>query len=413
MTNDHDGSSIDLEKQLVRYMVERRITRRALLERMAALGATAALAPIIAACTSAATAAPSPTGTPVASPSAAGTASPSAAVATESAPPTPVPVPEKELFVYNWADYIGPDVQKDFEKKYGIKVKYAQFPDGDTQLAKIRSNGKGGGYDITYAYSADIPGLVTDGVLQPVNKSLIPNIANLGAEWADPGYDKGNAHSVPYMWWTTGYAWNPDKIKDDLTSWTALWDDRFAGHINMLDDNREVFAVAAYRLGLGINSTADADLDAELALLKQQKPLVRTYNTDDIGQLTGGQAWITHAWSGDYFQMLTDKPKTKYVVPSEGAVRGSDAMVVLSGAPHPVAANLWIDFNLDAKVSAANSNAIGYMGPNAAAQQFISSDILEDPAVNPAKATLDKLTELLDLGADLKKITDRWLSLKS
>jgi spermidine/putrescine transport system substrate-binding protein len=412
MTTDHDGSSIDLEKQLVRYMVERRITRRQLLERIAAVGATAALAPIIAACTSAATAAPA-TGTPTSAPTVAGGASPSTAVATESAPPSPVPVPEKELFVYNWADYIGPDVQAEFEKKYNIKVKYAQFPDGDTQLAKIRSDGKGGGYDITYAYSADIPGLIKDGVVQAVNKGLISNIANLGAEWANPGYDPNNDHSVPYMWWTTGYAWNPSKITDDLTSWSALWDDRFKGHINMLDDDRECFAVAAYKLGLDINSTADADLDAELAQLKLQKPLVRTYNTDDIGQLTGGQAWITHAWSGDYFQMLSDKPKTKYVVPSEGAVRGSDAMVVMSGAPHPVAANLWIDFNLDAKVSAENSNAIGYMGPNAAAQQYISSDILEDPAVNPAKAVLDKLTELLDLGADLKKVTDRWLTLKS
>jgi len=412
MTTDHDGSSIDLEKQLVRYMVERRITRRQLLERIAAVGATAALAPIIAACTSAATAAPA-TGTPAPAPTTAGSAPPSTAIATESAPPTPVPVPEKELFVYNWADYIGPDVQSEFEQKYGIKVKYAQFPDADTQLAKIRSDGKGGGYDITYAYSADIPGLIKDGVLQAVNKGLIPNVANLGAEWVNPGYDTNNDHSVPYMWWTTGYAWNPSKITDDLTSWNALWDERYKGHINMLDDNRECFAVAAFKLGLDINSTADADLDAELAQLKTQKPLVRTYNTDDIGQLTGGQAWITHAWSGDYFQMLSDKPKTKYVVPSEGAVRGSDAMVIMSGAPHPVAANLWIDFNLDAKVSAANSNAIGYMGPNAAAQAFISPDILDDPAVNPAKAVLAKLTELLDLGADLKKVTDRWLTLKS
>ena len=411
MTHEHDGSSIDLERELVRYMMERRITRRQLLERIAAVGAAAALAPVVAACTTAATAAPSATATPGATPSAA--AASATAIATESAPPTPVPTPETQLFVYNWADYIGPDVQKQFEAKYKIKVRYSEFPDGDTQLAKIRSDGKGGGYDITYAYSADIPGLIKDGVIRSLDKSLIPNAVNLGAEWVNPGYDPNNDHSLPYMWWTTGYAWNPDKIKDDLTSWAALWDARYKGHINMLDDNRECFAVAAYRLGLDINSTADADLDAELGLLEQQKPLVRTYNTDDIGQLTGGQAWITHAWSGDYFQMLTDKPKTKYVVPVEGAVRGSDAMVIMSGAPHPVAANLWIDFNLDAKVSAANSNAIGYMGPNAAAQQYISPDILNDPAVNPAKAVLAKLTELLDLGADLKKITDRWLTLKS
>lgn len=410
MTHEHDGSSIDHERELVRYMAQRRMTRRQLLERMAAVGATAALAPIVAACAGAAT--PSPSSAPPATPAPSlAVASPSV-VATETAPPTPVPTPEKELFVYNWADYLGPDIPKQFEDKYGIKITYDEFPDADTQLAKLRSDGKGGGYDVSYPASTDVPGLVKDGIIQALDLSLIPNAKNLGPDWTNPGYDAGNAHSMPYMWWTTGYAWNPDKIKGDLTSWTALWDDTYKGHINMLDDDRECFAVAAFRLRLSPNTTDDGELDQILGLLQQQHPLVRTYNTDDIGQLTGGQAWITHAWSGDYFQMLTAKPKTKYVVPTEGAVRGSDTMVVMSGAPHPVAANLWIDYNLDAKVSAANSNAIGYMGPNQAAQAFIDPSITGNPAVNPATAIQDKLTELLDLGTNLDKYTERWNTLK-
>jgi spermidine/putrescine-binding protein len=86
-------------------------------------------------------------------------------------------------------------------------------------------------------------------------------------------------------------------------------------------------------------------------------------------------------------------------------------MVVLSGAPHPIAANMWINFNLDAHVSAANTNFIGYMGPNAAAMQYIDKTILEDPTVNPDIAVLDKLVELLDLGADLDMYTQRWNAL--
>jgi spermidine/putrescine-binding protein len=175
-----------------------------------------------------------------------------------------------------------------------------------------------------------------------------------------------------------------------------------------------VFAVGAYRLGLSPNTVVDTELDQILAILEQQKPLVRTYDTDDIGELTSGQVWITHAWSGDYFQMLSDKPKTKFVVPAEGAIRGSDTMVILSGAPHPIAANLWINYNLDAMVSAKNSNFSGYMGPNAAAQQYIDPDILNDPAVNPDKAVLAKLVELAFLqSADLDKYTQRWNQLKA
>ena len=122
---------------------------------------------------------------------------------------------------------------------------------------------------------------------------------------------------------------------------------------------------------------------------------------------------ITHAWSGDVYQMTTDLPSVKYVIPKEGAVRGSDTMIITSGAPHPIAANMWINFNLDAEVSAANTNYIGYMGPNEAAMQYISPEILADPTVNPDIALLDKLVELLDLGVDDEKYVQRWNALKA
>jgi spermidine/putrescine-binding protein len=142
--------------------------------------------------------------------------------------------------------------------------------------------------------------------------------------------------------------------------------------------------------------------------------LLRKYTDDDIGDMTSGQLWISHAWSGDWVQMTYDKPDIKYVIPTEGAVRGSDTMVVLSGAQHPVAANLWINFNLDAQVSAANSNYIGYLGPNAAAQTLIDPTLLANPNLNPAAAVFDKLTELIQLeGANLDKYTQRWNALRA
>lgn len=410
MTQDTRGP-IPFEQALADYLVEQRITRRQLLERMAVLGAAAALAPIIAACSGGGPS-PSPS-TAAAAPSSPGSseaaASPSPTVA-----PTPIPSPESDLYIYNWDAYIGDKTQAEFEQKYGIKVKYDKFPDADTQMAKLRSDGKGGGYDLSYPASTEIASLAADGVIAALDKSLIPNVANLGPDWTNPPYDPGNKYSIPNYWWTTGYAWNPDKVSGNLTSWATLWEQALGGHLSMLDDSREVFAVAAFRLGLDPNTKDPADLDKMLALLEQQKPLLRKFTQDDIGDLTGGQVWLTHAWSGDWWQMLTDKPKTKYVIPSEGAVRGSDTMVVLSGAPHPIAAHLWIDFNLDAQVSAANSNYIGYMGPNAAAQQYITKDILGDPRLNPAQAVLDKLVELAYLApSDLDQYTRRWNQLRA
>jgi len=398
----------DLERELYRYMLERRMTRRMLLEQIAKVGAFAALAPIIAACAG-------PAASASASPSAAAPSSapsPSTAEATATPEPTPVPSPESELFIYNWDGYIGETTQKDFEDKYGIRVKYDKFPDASTQITKIRSDGAGAGYDLTYPASTDVGPLARDGVISAIDHSLIPNLKNLGPTWVDPAYDPGNKNSVPNYWWTTGIAWDPAKVKEDVTSWAALWDEKYKGKLGMLSDQQEVFAAGGFRLGYPANTTDDAQLDAILDLLKTQKPLLRRYTEDDIGDFTSGQLWMTQAWSGDWVQMTYEKENAKYVIPSEGAIRGSDTMVVLSGAKHPIAAHLWIDFNLDAKVSAATSNYIGYMGPNAAAQEFIDPAILSNPNLNPDAGVYADLAELVTLeGEDLDKYTQRWLEL--
>ena len=408
MIDQHDGPTPDLERELVRYLAEHRISRRLLLERIGALGAVAALAPIIAACSSAASSAPSAS----AEPSMAGTTPPSSEpTASASAAPTPAPTPESELSIFNWADYMGEDVVPSFESRYGVKVTYDFFDNYDTMYAKIGQNG--GGYDLTFPTSVDIPALLQRNLVQPLDLSLIPNIVNLAPEWADPGYDPGNAHSIPYMWWTTGIAYDTAKIKDELTSWSALWDPKYDRHIAMLDDEREAFAAALFRLGKNPNTTDDADLDAALDLLRQQKPLLRTYTTDDIGVLSSGDAWIAHAWGSDVYQVQSERDTVVFYIPEEGGVRGSDTAVLLANAKHPIAAQLFMNHLLDAQVSASNTNYIGYMGPNAAAKAYIDPDILADPTVNPDQAVISKLAELLDLGADLEKYSKRWNELKA
>jgi spermidine/putrescine transport system substrate-binding protein len=412
MTRHDDDRADDLERTLLRVMAEQRLTRRVLLERMGKLGAGVALAPIAAACASTGTSAqPSAAAPSAAPPSTAPSAPPASAAAAPSAEPTPQPSPEGELNVYNWADYMGEDVIPSFEDKYGVKVTQEFFDNYDTMYAKIGQNG--GGYDVTFPTSVDIPAMLQRGLVQPLDLGLIPNVVNLAPEWADPGYDPGNAHSVPYMWWTTGVAYDSDKIKEAPTSWSALWDPTYDKHIAMLDDSREAFAAALFLLGKDPNTTNDADLDAALAKLQEQKPLLRTYTTDDIGVLSSGDAWIAHAWGSDVYQVQSERPSVKFYIPAEGGVRGSDTAVLLAGAKHPIAAQLFLNHLLDAQVAASNTNYIGYMGPNAAAKAYISPDILADPTVNPDAAVIDKLAELLDLGADLEKYSSRWETLKA
>ena len=370
------------------------ITRRSMLRGMAGLGAVAATGGIAAACgvrTEPPTQAPATTA--------------------PSAEPTPVPSPEAELFVYNWAEYIGKKTIRNFEDATGIKVVYDFFDNASTMTAKISSGNSG--YDVTFPNSVNIKGLREQGLIQPLDHSLLPNLVNLGAEWSDPGYDPGNATSVPYMWWTTGVAYDKKKVNGTPTSWEILWDPQYAGKLAMLDDYREVFAAALFRLGYDVNTTDDAQLDAALALLQEQKPLLRTYSTDDIGVLSSGDAWIMHAWGADVYQVQTERPSVTYFLPSEGGIRGSDTMVLLANAQHPIAAHMFMNYMLDAEVAADNTNYIGYMGPNEAAKQFIDPVILADPTVNPDAATIEALQELLDLGEDEVKYQDRYNILRT
>jgi spermidine/putrescine-binding protein len=383
----------------------RPLSRRTLLRGMAGVGGAAAFGPVLAACSSSSsTPSPEPTSAPPAS-------SAASAAPTPEPTATPQPTPEGELYGYNWADYIGENTIQSFQDKYGIKVTYDFFDSAETLTAKITTGNSG--YDVTFPTSTYIKGYLDQGFIQPLDLSLIPNAVNLGAEWQNPGYDPGNAHSMPYMWWTTGVAYDTAQVKQDLTSWSALWDPQWKGKMAMLDDVREVFAAALIRLGYDINTTDDAKLDEALAMLQQQKPLLRTYTTDDIGVLSTGDVWVMHAWGADVYQVQSERDTVVYYIPEEGGVRGSDTMVLLAGAQHPIAAHLFINYMLDAQISADNTNYIGYMGPNEAAKQFIDPSILGDPTVNPDAATVSKLQEILDLGANEEKYTSRYTKLRA
>ena len=400
---ERNVSGISFNEALEQKLTQAHWSRREFLARVAAFGATAALTQLLVAC-----------GQGGASPTAA-QPTPTATTTAEAAPtaaPTPVPTPESELFVYNWDSYIGEETVAKFEDKYGIKVKYDNFPDESTQITKIGKDG--GGYDVSYPASTWMPSFIADGVVRPLDHSLIPNLKNLLAAWQSPGYDPGNQYSVPNAWWTTGYAWDPRDIKGALTSWAELWDPSRDNRIEMLDDLRECFAAGAFRLSLSPNTTDLAELDQILQLLEDQKPLVRKYTTDHINDMINGVVDMAHCWSGDWVQMMYEKPRIKYVIPSEGSIKGNDVMVVFSGAQHPIAAHLWIDFNLDADISAANTNWIGYMGPNEAALPKIESYIRDEPLLNPPPEELAELIELQYLEpADLAKYSDSWNALQA
>jgi spermidine/putrescine transport system substrate-binding protein len=395
------GMSFDAA--LGQRLAEARWTRREFMARVAAFGLTAALTQLLVACGRAGS---SGTPTPATPPPA--TTGPSVAATTApSVAPTPVPEPEAELNVYNWLDYIGEGVIESFEDKYPVKVNYELFDDIYAAYEKLGDDGNG--YDVSFPIGVDVPAFREAGTLMKLDHSLIPNLVNLGPEWTNPGYDPGNQYSVPYVWWTTGIGYDTRRMEEVPTSSNVLWDPRYDNHISLMDDYAETMGLTLIQLGHSANTTDTTQLDQAIARLTEGKPLVRTWTNDTIAAMTGGDIWVGMIWGSDLYQISLENENIAYFIPEEGGVRGSDTMAIYSGAEHPIAAHLFINHMLDAQVSAANTNYIGYMGPNLAAQEFIEEYILEDPAVNPDKAVLDKLEELLDLPNEVDELyLDRW-----
>jgi hypothetical protein len=248
MTQRPDEQDVDIEQALVRYMVERRITRRMLLEQSGKVGAFAALAPIIAACTSAAASA-APSQAPLPRPRAHDRPDSRGDRGTHRHPePTPVPDAREAAEHLQLGRVHRRDDAAGLREEVRDQGQLRQVPDASTQITKIRSDGKGGGYDLTYPASTDVAPLARDGVIAALDLSLIPNIKNLGPAWKDPPTTRATGIRSPT---TGGRPGSPGtRTRSRRTSRADCPVGRgVQGQDGMLSDQQEVFAAGAFRLG--------------------------------------------------------------------------------------------------------------------------------------------------------------------
>jgi spermidine/putrescine transport system substrate-binding protein len=183
----------------------------------------------------------------------------------------------------------------------------------------------------------------------------------------------------------------------------------------MLNDVRETFASALYRLGYSPNTTDEAQLDEATQMLKEQKPLVRGYfgSPEARDLVVGGDLALTLVYSGDAFTGIAENEKLAYVIPEEGATRWTDNMAIPKGATHPDVAHEFINYILEPKVGAALSNYTGYGTPNEAALPMIDPAYRDDPQVYPPPKIFDKLSVLKDLGEGTREYERRFTEIKS
>ena len=321
------------------------------------------------------------------------------------------PATEKTLNVYIWSEYLPQSVIDDFAAKTGIKVSVSLFSRNEELLAKLQSGTAD--YDVVVPSDYMVHRLIRQKLVQPLDRSKLKGLENLDPNFLDQKFDPGNQYSLPYVWGTTGIAYNKKQVKGPVDSWAVLFDSQYERKVLMLDDPRECFAAALRAIGKDASSTDPASLEQAAAKLKEQKSLnlVQAYDSDAFHEkLAARDVLLAQGYGGQFAKVIRDKPdELAYVIPKEGGTRWTDNLCVPATARRTESIYAFLNYVLQPDVAAKIANEVSYATPNAAARKLIDKSLLDDPAVYPPGDVLERCHFMQDLG-DAAKTVDRYFA---
>ena len=338
---------------------------------------------------------------------------------------------EKILNIYNWSDYIAEDTISNFEKETGIEVRYDTFDSNEILEAKLLSGNSG--YDLVVPSGSFLERQIQAGVFQKLQKDKLTNYGNLDSAIMEAvaNHDAGNEHAVPYMWGTTGFGYNVQKIAERMPdapvdSWDMLFKPEIVSKfadcgVSMLDAPSEAAAAALQYLGKDPNSEKSDDLKAAKALLESVRPYIKYFHSSQyLNDLASGEVCLAMGWSGDVAIAQARAEETEqdfeiaYTIPKEGALMWFDMLAVPADAPHPENAHLFIDYILRPQVVADISNYVYYANPNAAATELVDAEVTGDPGIYPSEETKSMLfTAKAHSPKFDRKLNRAWTSVKT
>lgn len=321
-------------------------------------------------------------------------------------------VAQTKLHVYTWADYLNPDVVEAFEDKFECKVVIDTFDSNEAMYARLKAGATG--YDVVFPSSYIIKTMVKEKMLEPLNAALLPNRGNVDPAVLEMIADSKMEHSVPYTLSYTVVAWRKDKVKDMEPTWGLFGRSDLKPRLTLLNDMRETLGAALKFLGYSLNTTDQKQIDEARDLVIQWKKNIAKFENEQYkGGVDSGEFFAVMGYSGDLFQVVEENPKVDILFPKEGVAMTSDEMAIPVGAPHKELAHKFIDFLLDAEVSAENMEWMGYLCPNVPAKKLVSEEFLSHPALVVPESVRDKIEVIGDVGDDLAKYSKAWDEVKA
>lgn len=383
----------DLDEVLKR-MSQTPVSRRSFLYAAGLSGAAAALA----ACTGGTAASTAP--------STAASAGASAGAAT----PLPSYEIEKQLFMYNWSEYISLKNIEEFKKRYGVtKFQYDIYDNNEAMLAKLQAGGTG--YDIASPSSYFVPAMIEGGYVEKLDMSRIPNFANIDPKFKGTWSDPNDEYQIPKDWGTTGILYRSSLIPSVPKTWKDFYDlvkGPASGKTVFVDSIDDVLIFPLKMLGFSLNSVEKDELDQARTILLDVAPHILALDSNKYGdKMATGEASVALGWTGPLIQDLADTPDKGYVVPEEGTAFWLDTWVMLKDAPNPNAAYAWLDFIHEPDIQAEETNYNYYATPNTKAKPLVLPEILNDVAVFPTDEQFAKLEPQLDTSASTQR-RDIW-----
>jgi len=290
---------------------------------------------------------------------------------------------EDTVYVYNWGEYIDPEVITLFEEETGIRVVYDEFETNEVMYPKVEAGASV--YDVICPSDYMIQKMIDNDMLAEINWDNVPNAtANIGAQYFEQskGFDPENKYSVPYCWGTVGILYNTTMVSEPIDSWDVLWDEQYKDNILMQDSVRDAFMVALKRNGHTMNSVDEAELEAAKNELIAQKPLVQAYVVDQVrDKMIGDEAAIGVIYSGEAIYTQRENPNLEYVIPKEGTNVWIDSWVIPKNCQNKENAEKWIDFMCRPEIALMNFDYITYSTPNDAARELIEDEDIKNSSI--------------------------------
>lgn len=322
----------------------------------------------------------------------------------------------EKLVVYNWGEYIDPEVLTMFEEETGIDIVYEEFETNEILYPKISSGAIA--YDVICPSDYMIQRMIENDLLSEINFDNIPNLKNIGKQYLEQSrqFDPENKYSVPYCWGTVGILYNKMMVDEPVDSWSILWDPKYKDNILMQDSVRDAFGVTLKYLGYSLNSTDLDELTEAKNLLIEQKPLVQAYVIDQVrDKMIGNEAALGVIYSGEAIYTQKENPNLEYVIPKEGSNIWIDSWVIPKNAEHKENAEKFINFLCRPDIALMNFEYITYSTPNEAARELIEDEYIRNSEIAfPDLSKYDNLETFQYLGTEADQVYgDLWNKVKS